>query len=138
MAGASVDVVARTYHTENGVEHFEGDTYAVADRALAETLYGIGFVGIDGWTDTPPAPTLATLTPATAAVGDANFTLHVIGAGFVASDAIVWNGAPAPTTFVSDTELTTPIDMAAIAAAGDVPVSVRGSNVLTFAVTPAP
>ena len=51
MAGESVDVVARIYHTENGVAHAEGETYAVTDRALAETLRGIGFVSIDGWTD---------------------------------------------------------------------------------------
>jgi len=57
MAGDSLDVVARTYHTENGVEHAEGDAYAVTNRVLAETLRAIGFVSIDGWTeDALPAP----------------------------------------------------------------------------------
>jgi len=60
MAGDSVDVVARIYHTENDTAHAEGDTYAVTDRALAETLRAIGFVSIDGWTDEPPPPPLAT------------------------------------------------------------------------------
>ncbi len=54
MAGESIDVIARTYHTEHGVVHAEGETYAVTDRALAETLYGIGFVTIAGWTPEPP------------------------------------------------------------------------------------
>lgn len=53
-AGESLDVVARTYHTENGNVHEEGETYAVTDPVLAETLYAIGFVTIDGWTPPPP------------------------------------------------------------------------------------
>ena len=56
MAGESIDVTARTYHTENGVAHAEGDTYAVTDPALAETLRGIGFVSIEGWTPPPEPP----------------------------------------------------------------------------------
>jgi hypothetical protein len=64
MAGESLDVVARMYHTENGTVHQEGETYAVTDRALAETLRAIGFVSIDGWTPEvieppPPADTAA-------------------------------------------------------------------------------
>lgn len=54
MAGNSIDVTARTYHTENGVVHAEGETYTVSDAALAETLFGIGFVTIAGWTPPPP------------------------------------------------------------------------------------
>jgi hypothetical protein len=53
--GETLDVTARTYHTVDGVPHAEGETYTVAERWLAETLYGIGFVGIDGWTP-PPEP----------------------------------------------------------------------------------
>jgi hypothetical protein len=59
MAGESLDVVARIYHTENGVAHAEGEQYAVTDRGLAETLYGIGFVTPVGWTPEPP-PSVAT------------------------------------------------------------------------------
>lgn len=59
MAGESIDVTARIYHTENGNVHAEGETYAVTDRWLAETLRGIGFVTIEGWTppiEPPPPP----------------------------------------------------------------------------------
>jgi hypothetical protein len=136
-AGESIDMTARTYHTENDQAHAEGETYAVTDRALAETLRAIGFVSIEGWTDTggSAAPVLTTLTPATAIVGAAPFTVQVAGTGFVAADVVTWNGAAVPTTFVSATELTAAID--AVAAAGDIAVTVGASNALTFTVTAA-
>jgi len=141
MAGEAIDVVARTYHTENGNAHAEGDAYTVTDRALAATLRGIGFVSIDGWTPEPPAPPLlSSLTPETAALGAANFTLQILGSGFTATDVVQWDGAPVATTFVSATELSAPIDMTTVTAAGAIPVSVQtvdaqGSNALTFTVT---
>jgi hypothetical protein len=149
MAGDSLDVVARTYHTENGVEHLEGETYAVTDRALAETLRGIGFVSIDGWTDTAPgggggtAPVLASLSPASVALGAPNFTLHVHGTGFGDGAVIVFADRDEPTTWVSATELTTGVDMSVWQAPDPaVPVVVRGvdgapSNTLPFAFTAA-
>jgi len=54
--GETLDVTARVWHTENGNTHAEGETYTVADRWMAETLYGIGFVSIDGWTPPPDPP----------------------------------------------------------------------------------
>jgi hypothetical protein len=147
MAGESLDVVARTYHTENGVEHLEGETYAVTDRALAETLRGIGFVSIDGWTNAAPgggpAPALTSLTPATVALGAPSFTLHVRGTGFVDGAVIVFAGHDEPTTWVSATEVTTGVDMSVwLGPDPAVPVVVRdvegaSSNVLTFAFTAA-
>jgi hypothetical protein len=130
-------MTARTYHTENEQAHAEGETYAVTDRALAETLRAIGFVSIAGWTDTggSAAPVLTSLTPATAVMGAAPFTVQVAGTGFVAADVVTWNGAAVPTTFVSATELTTAID--AVATAGDIAVTVGASNALTFTVTAA-
>jgi hypothetical protein len=59
-SGESIDVTARIYHTENGNIHLEGETYPVTERALAETLRGIGFVSIDGWTPPPEPPETAT------------------------------------------------------------------------------
>jgi len=54
MAGDSLDVTSRIWHTENGVAHPEGETYAVTDPVLAETLRAIGFVSLVGWTPDPP------------------------------------------------------------------------------------
>ena len=59
--GETLDVVSRIYHTHEGVAHPEGEAYTVADRWLAETLYGIGFVTIEGWTPPPDPPPPAPL-----------------------------------------------------------------------------
>jgi len=56
QVGESLDVRARVYHTENGNVHAEEDTYAVTDRALAETMVAIGFVAPVGWTPDEPPP----------------------------------------------------------------------------------
>jgi hypothetical protein len=145
MAGTSLDVVARTYHTENGVVHIEGDTYAVTDRVLAETLRGIGFVSIDGWTDTAPGtppPVLTALVPATVALGAPSFTLHVQGSGFTPEAVIVFAGRDEPTTVVSPTEVTTGVDMTMWLGPDTVPVTVKhgtgtASNALSFTFTAA-
>lgn len=93
MAGDSVDVTARTYHTENGNAHAEGETYAVTDRVLAETLRGIGFVSIAGWTPAPPpaatgatAGTPGTFTPAGSTI-PANLAAMT---GLTATPATTW------------------------------------------------
>jgi hypothetical protein len=62
----------------------------------------------------------------------------VFGANFVEGDVILWNGSPEPTTFVSDNEVTTGVNMATAEVAIPIPVSVQTpqgdvSNVLTFA-----
>jgi hypothetical protein len=143
MAGDAINVTARTYHTEHDQAHAEGETYAVTDRALAETLRGIGFVSIEGWVDGPiTPPTLTDLTPSTVALGSPDFTVHVMGSGFTSESVIVWNGYDEPTTVVSDTELTTGVNMAVWQAPAVVPVQVRAgdgnlSNVLSFTFTEA-
>jgi hypothetical protein len=80
---------------------------------------------------------LASLTPSTAVAGSAGITLAVAGTGFTAADVVAWNGAPVPTTFGSATALSATIDAAALAAPGDVPVTVGASNALPFTVTAA-
>jgi hypothetical protein len=144
MADDSVDMTARVYHTEYGTAHAEGETYAVTDRALAETLRGNGFVSIEGWSDEAPgggtAPVLTSLTPATVALGAPSFTLHVHGTGFVDGAVIVFAGKDEPTTVVSAAEVTTGVNMAVWVGPDTVPVVVRGvddaaSNALSFTFT---
>ena len=139
-AAQSIDVTARVYHTENGHIHVEGETYAVTDRALAETLRAIGFVSIDGWTDEPiPAPAITSLSPDTVALGAPNFDVHVLGTGFALDSVIVFNGHDEPTTINSDADVSTGVDMAVWLAPAAVPVQVRAggnlSNVATFTFT---
>jgi hypothetical protein len=145
MAADSVDVTGRVYHTENDNVHLEGETYAVTDRALAETLRGNGFVSIAGWTDAGPGtlpPVLTALVPATVTIGSPSLTLHVQGTGFTDASVITFAGHDEPTTRVSPTEVTTGIDMAVWLGPDTVPVTVRNgtgplSNALSFTFTAA-
>ena len=130
-AATSVDVTARVYHTENENIHLEGETYAVTDRALAETLRGIGFVSIAGVTEAPPdPPTLTSLTPSTALAGTASVPVVVTGTGFAPDTVIVWDGADLPTTVESETSASATADLTA-AGAGVIPVAVRAGGVLS-------
>jgi len=84
-----------------------------------------------------PAPSITALVPASAPLGAPNFTLRVQGANFRTGDAILWNGSPEPTTFVSPTELTTGVNMATAEVPIAIPVAVQAltgqaSNVATF------
>ena len=132
-AADSIDVIARVYHTENGNVHAEGDTYAVTDRALAETLRAIGFVSIDGWTDGQPitAPAIASLSPDTVALGAADFDVHVLGSGFGLDSVIVFNGHDEPTTITDDGDVSTGVNMAVWQAPASVPVQVRSGGNLS-------
>ncbi len=89
------------------------------------------------------APSLTTLTPASAPAGAAAFTLTVDGTGFAASSVVRWNGADRPTTYVSSTRLTAAIGAADVASSGTALVTVftpppggGTSQALTFTITP--
>jgi hypothetical protein len=93
----------------------------------------------------PPAdvpPTVTSLVPNTAQVGDPSFTLRVIGTGFTADSVIVFNGLDEPTTLVSETEVTTGVNMTVwTAPSAPLPVAVRTgaivSNEVPFTFTAA-
>jgi len=55
----------------------------------------------------PAPPVLTSLSPDTAVSGDPDFTLSCIGTGFDPSTVIRFGDFDEPTTFVSDTEVTT-------------------------------
>jgi hypothetical protein len=55
----------------------------------------------------PAPPTLTSLSPDTAVSGDPDFVLSCIGTGFDTSTVIRFGDFDEPTTFVSDTEVTT-------------------------------
>lgn len=107
---------------------------------------GTGFpfpVGADGNPDLPgDGPVLTALVPDTAAITDADFEGHLTGTGFTAESVIVWNDADEPTTFNSDTDLSTLVVPSAVTSPTTVEVYVRNadgseSNVLTFTWTGA-
>jgi hypothetical protein len=90
-----------------------------------------------GWSPVPvapPPPVVTALEPDTAALGSPSFTLHVLGTGFALDAVILWNGSEEPTTYVSDTELTTEVNMATAVVAITLPVAVTQGGVTSNAV----
>jgi len=86
--------------------------------------------------DTPPAaPTLTTLTPATAVVGQPSIIVKATGTGFTPYSVVEVGGTNyAPTTYVSPTELRFPIDTKN-STPGTISVKVLEHNIKTAAAT---
>ncbi len=110
-------------------------TITAADLAAAGTASvtvvnptpGGGASGALTFTINDPVPALAgsnPLSPSSATVGGAQFTLTVAGSGFVAASVVQWNGSNRTTTFNSATQLTAVITAADIATAGTAQVAV--------------
>ena len=74
------------------------------------------------------APTIEELEPDEAAIGSANFTLHVHGTKFTPQSVIQFDVTDTQTNYVSDTELTTLIKPSEWEADGVVPVRVKNSD----------
>ncbi len=88
-----------------------------------------------------PSPVITSLSPASATVGGAAFTLTVNGTGFVSGDTVTWAGTALTTTFVSATQLTAAVPAALITTAGSASVTVVSpgsvtSNASTFTISP--
>lgn len=73
-------------------------------------------------------PSLTALVPASAVLGDPDFTLSVQGNNFSPGATIVFAAQDEPTTFVSYSELTTGVDMSVWLGADVLQVTVRGAN----------
>jgi hypothetical protein len=92
------------------------------------------------FTINPPSTlSLTSLSPNSATVGGAAFTLTANGTGFVNGSTVLWNGAALTTSFVSVTQLTASVPASLIAAQGSASVSVQNgsaapSNALTFSI----
>ena len=92
---------------------------------------------------TNPVPTVNSLSPNSAVVGGADFTLTVNGANFVSGSVVNFAGTARSTTFVSATQLISAIPAAAIASAGTASVTVTNpppggtSNAVNFTVNTA-
>ena len=73
-------------------------------------------------------PEIDALEPDEIELGAAATTLNVSGSGFTNKSVISMNGEDVPTTFVSDSEVTTPLDPAQWTAAGVVTVTVKNGG----------
>jgi hypothetical protein len=85
---------------------------------------GGGTSGNVTFTIANPAPSVLSLSPSSATVGAAAFTVTVSGSGFVSASLVRWNGLARPTTFISGTQLQASIAVSDVAAAGAAQVSV--------------
>jgi len=87
------------------------------------------------------APVINSLDPNTAVVGGPDLTMTVNGSGFTPQSVIVWNGGDEPTTFVSNTQVSTIVKPSTASGPWSIPISVRNgdkmSNSLSFQFTDA-
>jgi predicted heme/steroid binding protein len=86
-------------------------------------------------------PTISSLSPTSATVGDSAFTLTVNGSDFDPGSTVKWGSTALTTTYVSSTQLTASVPANLIASAGPVVVSVvtsaGASAYNAFTVNPA-
>jgi hypothetical protein len=97
-----------------------------ADRVYAAAHAGAAKLR-DAAAEAPSAPLVATsLSPAQATIGDpADVVMRVAGEGFTAACVITFNGGDEPTTFVSDTVVSTIVKPSTATTPGTYPVTVK-------------
>lgn len=103
----------------------------VLDRSSSDSLFSDkAYAAITKilTSDSVKVPTVSSLNPGSATVGDPDFTLHVMGTNFTPESVIVFNGGEEITVYVSATELTTGVNMATVTGAYTVPVAVLSSD----------
>jgi hypothetical protein len=124
-------------------------TKANASQSGELYLLDGGFVNPSGSADTSagtpviPAPTLSSVSPLHATVGDAGVNLTITGRDFNTQTSLYWNGTSMPVTVVSSTEVQAQIpssDLSGSALASLTAANMPGmpSEPLSFAVDPAP
>jgi hypothetical protein len=90
-------------------------------------------------------PTISSISPSTATIGGAGFTLTVNGTNFISGTTVQWNGSSRTTTFVNATKVTAAILAGDISRAGTANVTASNpapgggtSNAATFTIYPHP
>lgn len=75
-----------------------------------------------------PVPGLQSISPTTATVGQAGFTLTVLGSGYVSSSTVLWNGTGLPTTFVNANKVTAAVPASDVASVGSDQIQVSNPS----------
>jgi Tol biopolymer transport system component len=75
-----------------------------------------------------PLPSVSSITPASVQAGAAPLMLKVNGSGFFPQSVVQLNGGAQPTTFLSQTQVSTPMAASALASAGTVSVTVSNPS----------
>jgi len=96
-----------------------------ASLVLIAALVGCGGGG-NGGPPPPgnPAPTLTSISPTSAPVGSAEFTLTATGSNFIPGSVVKWGGSNRTTTFVSATQLTATIPATDLTTGGTAQVTI--------------
>gem|GEM_PF-1011589 len=89
---------------------------------------GGGTSGSATFTINNPVPAVTTISPSSATVGGAAFTLTVNGSNFVSTSVVQWNGSNRTTTFVNANQLTASIPASDLLVAGTFPVRVSNPS----------
>ena len=82
----------------------------------------------------PGTPTITSLAPTSAVIGDPSFTLVVTGTNFYDGSVIVFAGNDEPTTYTDAQTVSTGVDMNVWLGADTVPVQVRNFNMVSNSV----
>ena len=101
-----------------------GDLANAGSLSITVTTASSGTSAPLTFTVNNPVPSLASISPSTAAAGGAAFTLTVSGSNFVNGSVIQVNGSSRSTAFVSGTQLSASIPASDIASAGTLSITV--------------
>jgi hypothetical protein len=71
-----------------------------------------------------PIPYITSITPASAVLAGAGFTMTVVGGGFIPSSVVQWNGQNRTTTYISSGQLTAQIPGSDLSVTGTIPITV--------------
>lgn len=113
---------------------------ASSDSRFAEKALAAIKSILDGGINAGVVPTILSLMPNQKGMGSQNFQVRVRGAGFDNTCVIYVNGNVVPTTFVSNVELTTNLDLTSVTSPTIYPIVVKNSlgvlsNSVNFTVT---
>ena len=101
-----------------------GDLANAGSLSITVTMASSGTSAPLTFTVNNPVPSLASISPSTAAAGGAAFTLTVSGSNFVNGSVVQVNGSSRSTAFVSGTQLSASIPASDIASAGTLSITV--------------
>lgn len=77
---------------------------------------------------TNPAPTVSSISPASANAGDGALTMIVMGSQFISTSQVLWNGTSLSTTYKSSTSLQAQVPASNLANAGTAQITVENPS----------
>ncbi len=142
QAGATITSSGSTLITSSFTLNVAGSVRIDIRKTAGTNRINFDNISITDYTGTSnPAPTLTSISPASATAGSAATTMVVSGSNFVSGAVVNWNGTALPSTFTNATSLSASISSALLATAGTASITVTNpvlsggtSNSLTFTI----